>query len=64
MVPSECVTCHMSRVQKRVLKFVNFKVQKVQTIWLESQLGLLVGPLSFQKINVIPLEEFSTLIDD
>ena len=39
------------------------KSSKTKTIWFDSQLGLLVGPLSFQKIYVIPMEEFSTLLE-
>ena len=42
MGPSE-PTWHMSHVQKRVLKFINFKVQKVQKrtylIWLTPSPG-------------------------
>ena len=38
------------------------KCPKTGTIWFDSQLGLLVGPRSFRKIYVTPLEEFSTLI--
>ena len=65
MVSSE-PTWHMSRVQKRVSKFVNFKVQKspkTRTIRFDSQLGLLVCPLSFQKIYDTPMKEFFTLIE-
>ena len=39
------------------------KSPKTGLIWFDSQLGLLVGPLSFQKIYVTPMGEFSTLIE-
>ena len=39
------------------------KSPKTKIIWFDSQLGLLVYPLSFPKIYVTSLGEFSTLIE-